>query len=68
MNNKQALVFTVTAMGAGFVAGLMLGRNTNNAMKEQVTADYKSGVVTITANIGNALVQGLNDTINDIFK
>ena len=61
---KQTAAVTAMAVGAtivGFMIGFGVGKKTREATPSNVKTQYNSGVVTITADVGNALKQGALD-------
>jgi hypothetical protein len=67
MKRKQFITMTTLSITAGFVAGLIIGKNVRQNVPSNVSTSYNGGVVTIKADVGNALKSGITDTINNLF-
>ena len=59
-NNITFLLLTSGAVMTGFFVGFGIGKETRDATPSNVETNYSGGVVTITADVGNALRQGVS--------
>jgi len=58
---KRKYLFVGGAVIAGFAVGYGIGQKTREATPSNVKTEYQDGVVTIKADVGGALTQGVDD-------
>lgn len=61
----NATIWSIFGLGVGFVVGFGIGQSTRQATSSNITSDFSGGVVTIKANVGNALKEGLSDYVSN---
>lgn len=67
MKSKKFITMTSLSIATGFVVGLVIGKKTREAAPNHIKTSYDSGVVTIRADIGGTVQDGIVNSFTDLF-
>jgi len=56
---NRSVILVSSAVVGGFFVGLAIGKGTRESIDSGVSADYKDGVFTVSANLKTALSDGI---------